>query len=86
MVEYSAICVGDDFVLVSRYTMVSGQTKSPFIYEFTVSSAYDGAPRHAVSPRVIWKGIREKTSAHGIPHMDNAHGKVIIMFCSVQVH
>ena len=44
-------------------------------YEYNVSSEYDGAPYHAVTPNAIWKGLREKTSAHGVPHVDNAQGK-----------
>ena len=45
------------------------------MYMLNVSSDHEDAPYHMLGPSALWGGLREKTSAHGIPHVDNARGK-----------
>lgn len=45
-----------------------------FRYEYMLGSEYAGMPSDQVPVRAIWVGLKEHTSAHGIPHIDQAKG------------
>ena len=57
------------------YLICRGESCVP--YKLNVSEGYEDADYHALSPPLIWGGLRRSTTAHGIPHVDNATGETI---------
>ena len=55
--------------------------KKPF-YRFKVASDLGDIENKDAKAKDIWGGFKEQTTAHGIPHVDQAKGKVINIKCS----
>ena len=52
--------------------MKPGQKRYCFL-----TSAEDGLkPREELKYRNLWEGLRANTTAHGIPHLSHAEGKI----------
>lgn len=48
------------------------QSTKKVIYCFSLAADHDGLGRVEVGH--IWKGFKEKTTAHGVPHVEQAKG------------
>ena len=44
-------------------------------FEFHLSDDYVDQPYGNVDHNAVWEGMRDTTTAHGIPHYNNARGK-----------
>ena len=47
-------------------------------YKFKVESSAGEVKNEDVSPKNIWGGFKEQTTAHGIPHVDQARGRRLV--------
>ena len=46
------------------------------VYHFLAPTGHGGDRHQEMSPKLIWQGFKEKTTAHGIPHVDRAPGNM----------
>ncbi len=52
-----------------------GESENISLYKFRVSEEYESVPQEDLPAYAIIKGFKGFTSAHGIPHVDQARGK-----------
>ena len=43
-------------------------------YRFIPADGCDDVANQDATPRMLWKGFKERTTAHGIPHVDQGRG------------
>ena len=46
-------------------------------YGFLKPDDAEDQPNHQLTSLIVWRGFKQHTTAHGIPHVDNATGKVL---------
>ena len=44
-------------------------------YQYLASSEFEGKSREDIPFRGLWEGLKESTTAHGIPHVETSRGK-----------
>ena len=54
------------------------QPSNTSVYGFHKTDEYHGKQNNALTYRAIWSGFKHNTTAHGIHHIENAHGESYI--------
>ena len=44
-------------------------------YEYGTDRSYANIPREQVPLRAVWRGFKDKTTAHGVHHTKHARGR-----------
>ena len=57
-----------------------GENKRYNFYEFQVEDEHQGKDLNTVKAGEVWSGFKAVTSAHGVPHVNNARGKLLGRF------